>query len=159
MPNGKPIERHEIKYGHPNKSLDSVDYIVVHSTSNIDSTALNHVKWLNSDHKSNATHFYADSSKIVQTLDLDQVSWSVGNGGNGVTNSNHISLEICQSSQMKYQLKAIENARMLIDILQEMYPSAKVVFHHDVTSKNCPEIAFGDNPLFTEKELKKLLDF
>lgn len=160
--NGIPVEFDgNVQYGHPNRPRNDTKYIVIHSTGANDSTARNHQKWLNSDAKANAVHFYVDSSIALQTLDLDLYAYGVGNGNNGITNGNSINIELCQSSVMRYQLKTIENTKLLIKELKKIYgDDIKVVFHKEASSwqKNCPEIIYGDKPLFSEKELRKMLD-
>lgn len=79
--------------------------------------------------------------------------WAVS-GGNGVTNANSVSIEICSSLEKGASVKhpnhegwyftdaALDNAARLAKIVMKRYgiPIERVVRHYDVTGKICPGV-------------------
>lgn len=165
LDNGIPIiYEGNVKYGYdPSQRMETPQYLVIHDTGSnaIGSSAKNHINWLNNDSENaNATTFYVDSKSVYQALDFDKVGWAVGDGNNGIKNNNSYSIEMCRGTNRDIQLKTIENTRLLIKEIKHLYPNLKVVYHKDASSwgKNCPDLIFGKNPMFTKEELNKLLD-
>ncbi len=135
----------------------NVKYLVIHYTAGTTS-AVGSAKSMKSfwEKKRNASaDFGVDDGTMVQfNPDINNYyCWAVG-GGNGITNANSISIEICSSlkkgtSSSKpnhegwyYTDAALNNAVRLAKILMKKFniPINRVVRHYDVTGKLCPGI-------------------
>lgn len=134
-----------VKYGHNKEHLiDSVSYIVVHSTDNPNANSVSHIKWLNKDRKANAVHYYVDADGVTKALDESIQAWGVGDAKQDQTtilNSNSIQIEICEYTDPILQEQAITNAVVFIqNSLLVRYPKARIVKHQDASGKYCPRI-------------------
>ena len=142
-----------VKHGHDNKPLnaENVKYIILHATANMNVDAKSHIIWLNNDNANGqcATHFYVDPSGIYQALPLNIISWNCKGH-----NSESVSVEICTYSDNTKQMQAIQNAKVVVDILKKQFPNAQIVTHHQVSSygKKCPIFIYDENKIMTEKE-------
>lgn len=142
-----------VKYGHNNTPLkqEAVKYIIVHGTSNMNVDAESHIKWLNNDNASdqNACHFYVDDIGIHQALNTNLVSWNAK-----TFNDKSVSIEICTYNSPVKQMQAIQNAKIIVDILKRKFPNAEVVTHKQVSdwNKPCPSFIYDKNPIMNEKE-------
>lgn len=134
-----------VKYGHNKERLiNSVSYIVVHSTSNPNADSKAHIKWLNKDKKANAVHYYIDANGVTKALDESIQAWGVGDANYNQTtirNDNSIQIEICEYTDPILQEQAITNAVVFIqNSLLARYPKARIVKHQDASGKYCPRI-------------------
>ena len=145
-----------VKYGHNNTPLkqEDVKYIILHGTGNVNVSAENHIKWLNDDTATgqNATHFYVDPTGIYQALNTNIVSWNAKE-----YNDKSVSIEICTYDNPTKQLQAIQNTKIIVDILKRKFPNAKVVTHKQVSDwgKPCPSFIYDSNAVMTEEEFLK----
>ena len=145
-----------VKYGHNNTPLkqEDVKYIILHGTGNVNVSAENHIKWLNDDTTTgqNSCHFYVDPTGIYQALNTNIVSWNAKE-----YNNKSVSIEICTYDNPTKQLQAIQNSKIIVDILKRKFPNAKVVTHNQVSSygKKCPSFIYDSNAVITEEEFLK----
>lgn len=145
-----------IKYGHNNTPLkqEDVKYIILHGTGNVNVDAKSHIDWLNNDTATgqNATHFYVDPTGIYQALNTNIVSWNAKE-----YNDKSVSIEICTYDNATKQLQAIQNAKIIVDILKRKFPNAEVVTHKQVSDwgKACPSFIYDNNAVMTEEEFLK----
>ena len=145
-----------VKYGHNNTPLkqEDVKYIILHGTGNVNVSAENHIKWLNDDTTTgqNSCHFYVDPTGIYQALNTNIVSWNAKE-----YNNKSVSIEICTYDNPTKQLQAIQNSKIIVDILKRKFQNAKVVTHNQVSSygKKCPSFIYDSNAVITEEEFLK----
>ena len=145
-----------VKYGHGNSILkqDAVKYIILHGTSNDGVSALQHINWLNNDNASgqNSCHFYVDPTGIYQALNTNIVSWNAKE-----YNNKSVSIEICTYDNPTKQLQAIQNSKIIVDILKRKYPNAQVVTHKQVSDygKKCPSFVYDDDAIMSEEAFLK----
>lgn len=154
------------KYAHKNnygakRSTSNIKYIVIHFTANDgDSDESNSNYFANKIVKASA-HYFVDDDSVTQSVPDNYVAWSVGGSkysncnitGGGkyytkCTNSNSISIELCDSKKdgkIYPTNKTIENAIELTKKLMKKYniPVKNVIRHADVTGKPCPGYWFG----------------
>lgn len=144
--NFKYADCSNVKYGHNDKKLKHIEYIVIHSTSNTNVSAINHIKWLNSNERANATHYYVDDKEVIKALSLGSQAQGVLNNKNNILNNNSIHIEICEFSDPIKQELAIRNAIEYIknNLLPNLNENVKIVRHKDATNKNCPRIISDD---------------
>lgn len=114
--------------------------ITNHNTGNPAPTAdaKAHATWLQrmeaEDQLWIGAHFFVDSTCIVQTLPLNEVSWHAGDG-DGPGNRQTISIEICETEPYA---KAETHAITLNAALLHAYPGTKLYKHQDWSGKYCP---------------------
>lgn len=114
--------------------------ITIHNTGNRLS-AEEMYNYLRFNGKLNLCHFLVDESKIIQTTDLNEMSYHTGKGYD-MGNRHTISIEICRStSPLNLYLKAQSKAIRLIKSLMKQYHLTRydIYFHNDFDKKtNCP---------------------
>ena len=144
------IQAKSCSYG-GTRSLLGVRYIVIHYTGNNNDTAkanCNFFKYTNT--RSAGAHFFCDrSGTVIQSIPMNRIAWSVGgfftqkNGAGSLyktaTNTNSVSIEMCDIAS-KYPSDAqIEACRKLVAYIQKQCPNAKTIIRHwDVNGKSCP---------------------
>ena len=149
------IPAKSISYGGTRK-LKDVKYIVIHYTANKGDTAranCNYFRYTNT--RSAGAHFFVDrSGEVIKSIEMKRIAWSVGGyftqrDGAGkyykiCTNSNSVSIELCDIVD-KYPSKAqVEAVRKLVKRIQKHCPNAKTVIRHwDVNGKQCPATMAG----------------
>ncbi len=136
-----------ISYG-ATRSLNSIKYIVLHYTGVNGDTAKNEVKFFATGNtRSAGAHFFVgQDGDIQQSIPLNRVAWSVGDWRNGkgsyygkCTNSNSVSIEMCDQLYKDASAAQITAVRELIAYIQSQCPNAKTIIRHfDVTTKHCP---------------------
>ena len=149
-----------VKYGYDSNTMlkqEDVKYIILHGTGNVNVDAKSHIKWLNDDSVTgqNATHFYVDPSGIYQALDTNIVSWNAKE-----YNNKSVSIEVCTYDNPTKQMQAIQNAKVVVDILKRQFPDAKIVTHKQLSDwgKPCPSFVYCDNAIMNEKEFLKYFE-
>ena len=148
------IENELIKNNHPNKDLDSLDYIVIHSTACKDVTALDFYDRCNSgSERGTSANFFIDNENVVRLLDVTQASYHTGvDNKSGIDNYNSIGIEICEFTDSDKQEKAINNAVEFVSYIKELFPNVKIVTHRDAKDNRtlCPNVLSDDefNELF-----------
>lgn len=124
------------------ENRNSTEYIVLHSTSNGVSGALEHTSYCGFNSKGTSWHFTVDDSTVVQHLNVEDKGAHCHNPNGkqliACDNYNSIGIEMCQNSE---NIKAIlERTAFVVFMLKKKYPNIKVVFHSDVTGKDCPRL-------------------
>lgn len=145
------IVKKQIQYNFTNSRGRNIKYIVIHDTGNSSNgaNAEAHYRYFNGGNRNASADFFVDDTNILQINDYkNQYSWAVGdgNGRNGITNANSVSIEICINSDGNYD-KAVENAIELVKyLMSELNLSVdRVVRHHDASGKICPASMISNN--------------
>ena len=161
----------KISYG-GTRSLSDVRYVVIHNTGNSGDTAAGNASYFSrygdGNNRNAGAHFFVDQSGVIyQTIKLDRIAWAVGDPAhtnsrgagalhNKCTNTNSVSIELCDIVKKDPSKKMIASVRALIKHIREKCPNAKTVCrHYDCSGKNCPERMTNETP--TKK--KRWLDF
>ena len=122
------------------------EYLTIHSTGNLNSTAQNERDNLNRTSNTSSTgfHIVVDDTQAIECIPLDMVAFHAGDGANGTGNTKSIGLEICESGDRN---KTIENAvEVAAKILHERnWGIDKLKRHYDWSGKNCPRILNYNN--------------
>lgn len=154
------------------KKSRSIEYLAIHYTAGASSEKGNALSTRNYFQKSNtnaSADFIVDDETIIQTNSniYNYYCWAVGdgNGKNGITNSNSISVELCSTlksgASSKYPNHAgwsfteavLDNGARLARYLMKKYdiPYDNVVRHYDASGKACPGIiGWNNSALYTE---------
>ena len=124
-----------------------ITYLVVHYTGNPNDTARNNCKYFQSANRKASAHFFVDEREIVQSVAVDDTAWAVGdgNGKYGITNSNSLSIEMCNF--LAWNDAVVNRTIPLIRELRAKYniPIERVVRHYDASRKLCPKPLVSDN--------------
>lgn len=129
-----------------NKSM-APEYITIHSTGNLSSTAQNERDNLNRAGNTITTgfHIVVDDKQAIECIPLDMVAYHAGDGTNGPGNTKTIGVEICESGNRE---KTIQNAVELVaKMLKERnWGIDKLRRHYDWTKgSGCPRILAYSN--------------
>ena len=140
----------------PARNAQAIKYIVIHYTGNDGDTAMNNAKYYASTVVKSSAHYFVDNKEIVQSVPDLRVAWAVGGkkypscpqtGGGTLygkcTNTNSISIEICDAVRDGVYKPAPETVAAVLDLTRELMknynvPAANVIRHFDVTGKLCP---------------------
>lgn len=132
-------------------TLKSVQYIVVHWTSNEGDTAKNNADYFAREVVKASAHYFVDENEVWNSVPPDRQAWHVGAKSYvhpECRNANSIGVEMCLTGK-GYVLRrgTIERAVTLVRELMARYsvPLDHVLMHHKVTGKYCPG-PFVDNP-------------
>lgn len=133
----------------PNNRRPSIvmepEYLTIHSTANLKSTAQNERDWLtnSSNTRTASWHLVVDEKEVIEAIPQNEVAWHAGDGKNGTGNKKSISIEICESNDRE---KTIINATKLsAQILHERnWGVDRLKRHYDWSGKHCPRI-LADN--------------
>lgn len=138
------------------RSASAIRYIVIHYTGNDGDTADNNAKYYAGSIVKTSAHYFVDAKEIVQSVPDLRVAWAVGGskyasckqtGGGKLygkcTNTNSISIEICDATRDGVYKPAPETVTAVLDLTRELMkkynvPAANVIRHFDVTGKLCP---------------------
>lgn len=139
------------------RGATAIRYLVYHYTANDGDRDTNNAVYYSRPVTPPASaHYFVDDDSITQSVDDLIVAWSVGGNkwndcartGGGklygfVTNSNSISIEMCDTNRDGTVLSTeatVNNAIELGKMLMQKYdiPIENVVRHFDVTGKYCP---------------------
>ena len=146
-----------------------IKYLIIHYTAGV-SSAPGKAKMMKSSWEKSrkaSADFGVDDRDMVQFNPdpKNYYCWAVG-GGNGITNSNSISIEICSNLKKGttasvpnhegwyFTEESLQNAVKLAKMLMAKYgiPIERVVRHYDVTKKSCPGIVgWNDGQLYDFK--------
>lgn len=154
----KLIQARSVSYG-GTRSLSSVKYIVIHYTGNKGDTATGNVNYFaHTNTRPAGAHIFIDRSGLaLQSIPLNRIAWSVGGRfasqpGGGTyygkcTNSNSVSIELCDIATQYPSDKQIAATRDAIKWIRSQCPNAKTIIRHwDVNNKSCPaRMAGKDN--------------
>ena len=122
--------------------------IVIHNTAS-DASALNEIKYMQSNDNYTSFHYAVDDKMAVQGVELWRNAWHAGDGGNRDKNSKYYSLgnlegiaiEICYSKSGGTRFEKAEKnaaelaAQLLIDF---NWGLDKITKHQDYSGKYCP---------------------
>lgn len=139
-----------ISYG-AERSYSDIKYIVIHYTGNSKDTAENNAKYFatTNTRKAGAHAFVDGSGTVYKSVPINRVAWAVGgfytksNGAgsmyNKITNSNSLSIEMCNSAG-SVPTKVFNDAVELTKYYMDKYnvPASRVYRHWDVNGKSCP---------------------
>lgn len=138
------------------RSASAIKYIVIHYTGNDGDTAAANAKYYANTVVKTSAHYFVDAKEIVQSVPDLRVAWAVGGnkyasckqtGGGKLygkcTNTNSISIEICDAVRDGVHKPAPETVTAVLDLTRELMkkynvPAANVIRHFDVTGKLCP---------------------
>lgn len=130
------------------RALSAIRFIVLHYTGVNGDSAKNEVKFFSSGNtRSAGAHFFVgQDGDIQQSIPLKYIAWSVGDWRNGkgsyygkCTNSNSVSIEMCDQLNKDASADQISAVRELIAYIQSQCPNAKTILrHYDITTKSCP---------------------
>lgn len=137
------------------------EYITIHSTGNLKSTAQNERDWLvnPSNNRTASWHICVDEKQAVEAIPLNEIAWHAGNRQG---NTKSIGIEICESGD---RAKTIQNTVELAAqmLFERNWGIERLRRHFDWSGKNCPRIMSANNwqawtgfKLSVERELKKL---
>ena len=135
-----PIPSDKVQYKCP--YLMNPTRIVIHNTAN-DASALNEIKYMQSNTNQVSFHYAVDDKMAVQGIDLWRNAWHAGDGPSGVGNRQGIAIEICYSKSggprfIKAEQNAAELAAQLL--LDFGWGIDKITKHQDYPTipKYCP---------------------
>lgn len=150
----KKIYAKQQSYSKVKRNHKDVQYIVIHYTGVRGDTAENEAMYFaGGNTRSAGAHFFVgQDGDIVKSVNLCNTAWSVGGtkypnckqtGGGGFygicTNSNSVSIELCDNLDKDPSDKQIKAVKKVIKYIRKYCPNAKtVVRHFDVTGKACP---------------------
>ena len=121
----------------------SPQYLTIHSTANLKSTAQNERDWLNSNSNTTTTGFHiaVDDKEAIECMSLNV---KAHHAGDSVGNNTSIGLEICESGDRQ---KTLDNAvKVTVKILKQFgWGVDKLKRHYDWSKKNCPRILNYNN--------------
>ncbi len=122
------------------------EYLTIHSTGNLKSTAQNERDNLNRAGNISSTGFHiaVDEEQAIECIPLDMIAYHAGDGTNGPGNTKTIGIEICESGNRE---KTIQNAVELIArmLRERNWGIEKLRRHFDWSGKNCPRILNYNN--------------
>lgn len=120
------------------------EYITIHSTGNLESTARNERGWLVNPKNSRQAswHICVDENGAIEAIPLSEVAWHAGDGA-GPGNMKSISIEICESGD---RAKTLENAAALTARLlrEKGWGVERLKRHYDWSGKICPRIFYDE---------------
>lgn len=128
-------------------------YITIHSTANLTSTAKNERDWLvNKNNTVTASwHIAVDENQAVEAIPLNEVAYHAGTKAG---NNSSIGIEICESGDRQ---KTLQNAAQLVaKLLKERgWGVDKLRRHYDWSGKICPRIFYNNGKWTGWDEFKK----
>lgn len=121
------------------------EFIVIHTTGNPTSTAVNERAWLTnpSNTRTASYHIVVDEKEAIEVLPLNENAWHSGDGS-GTKSGNRvgIGIEICERNYEKSLENAIE---LVVKMLEERNWSIdRLKRHYDMSGKQCPRMMNSD---------------
>lgn len=156
----KYVKASPICYSSVKRKRSNVKYIVIHNTGNKNDKAISNAKFYQHPPREAGAHFFIDrEGNIVKSIGMDRTAWSVGGslwndckktgGGklhNIVTNSNSVSIELCDIVDKYPSQTQIKAVKKCIRYIRRYCRDAKtVVTHFSVTGKHCPIIMMNSS--------------
>lgn len=141
------------------RNIQNIKYIVIHYTGNDGDSDESNSKYFKNNIVKASAHYFVDDDSITHSVPDNYVAFSVGgkkyNNSGGrlygtVTNSNSISIELCDSVKngvIYPSQKTINNALELTKNLMKKLnvPAHRVIRHWDVNGKSCPAYWIDDS--------------
>ena len=138
-----------ISYRNSMRSLSSIIGVVIHNTGNVGDTAKNNVHFFSNsgtNKRSAGAHlFVSRDGDIQQSIPFEYPAYAVGDkNGRGtyfgtLTNSNTISIELCDIASKDVSEAQIAAVKSIIAYLKTICPNIRyIVRHYDITTKSCP---------------------
>lgn len=126
-------------------------YIVIHYTGSTGS-ALNNTKYFKSTYRGASANYFVDPNDIYCCVKPSNMAWHCGDKAyvgtkhpyyGKCTNGNSIGIEMCCEKvlgKLHINSKTITNTAKLVKWLMQEYdiPASRVIRHHDVSGKSCP---------------------
>lgn len=151
------IAAKSISYG-GERAYSAVKYIVIHYTGNNNDTAKNNCDFFhNGNTRSAGAHFFvSQNGDVYQSIQMKKVAYAVGgfvtqkNGAGSLykvcTNSNSVSIELCDNASRDPSAAQTEAVRQLVAYIRSVCPNAGTIIRHwDVSGKSCPARMTGSN--------------
>ena len=148
------------------RDRNNVKFIVIHYTGNNNDLALSNANYFaKTNTRTAGAHFFVDrKGNVVKSVAMNLIAWSVGglytlkNGAGSYykkcTNSNSVSIELCDVATKAPSAEQIKAVKKLIKHIRKNCPNAKTIIRHwDVNGKSCPARMVGKN----NAEWKKFL--
>lgn len=118
-------------------------YLTIHSTGNLNSTAKNERGWLEnpSNDRTASWHIVVDQNEAIEAIPLNEVAFHAGTASG---NSTSIGMEICESGNRE---KTLANAaEVAAEILKKKgWGIDRLRRHYDWSGKVCPRILSANN--------------
>jgi N-acetylmuramoyl-L-alanine amidase CwlA len=139
------------------RALSDIKYIVIHYTGNDGDSDEGNGKYFANNIVKASAHYFVDDDSVTQSVPDDYTAWSVGGkkyadcnstGGGSCwskcTNSNSISVELCDTVKNGVSDFSEETVKNSIELVRELMArygidTAHVIRHFDVTGKICPK--------------------
>lgn len=150
----KKIQASKYCYSSTKRDKKKVRYIVIHYTGVKGDTAENEGRvFARNTSRYAGAHFFIDrKGSVVKSIDLNRTAWSVGGkkwsdcaktGGGKfyreVTNSNSVSIELCDIVDKDPSVAQIEATKNTIKYIKKHCPNVWLICRHfDVNGKHCP---------------------
>lgn len=162
------IKASKMSYGYKRKR-SSVRYIVIHYTGVKGDTAENEANYFaRNNTRAAGAHFFVDQKgTIIKSVAMNRVAWSVGglySRANGAgkyyqkcTNSNSVSIEMCDNMTRDPSQKQIKAVKRTIKYIRKYCKNADIIIRHwDVNGKVCPARMSGSDNKKWEKFKKQI---
>lgn len=167
MPKYPYIKAKHNSYG-AKRNRANVKYIVIHYTGNNGDTAMANANYFaHTNTRTAGAHFFVDrKGNVVKSVAMNLVAWSVGGlytlrNGAGTyyrkcTNSNSVSIELCDVASKYPSKEQTEATKKLVKHIRKYCPNAKTIITHWMTNgKECPSIFAGKENQKKWEEFKK----
>ncbi|MFV0399413.1 MAG: N-acetylmuramoyl-L-alanine amidase family protein [Oscillospiraceae bacterium] len=126
----------------------AIQYIVLHYTANDGDTARGNCQYFSGPNRLASAHYFVDEHGVWLSVPEQDTAWHCGaNRYKHPTcrNDNAIGIEMCSRKDTRgnYYIKpeTVANAVRLTRTLMDKHgiPASRVLRHHDVTGKRCPQ--------------------
>lgn len=156
----KTIIKRISQFNYSSRYGSKIEYLILHDTGNFKDTAKNNADYFFGGNRSASAHYFVDETSIYQVVEEENSAWHVGDGKgmNGITNSNSIGIEMCNSGG--YVAKAtIDITIELVRGLMKKYniDTNHVKRHYDASKKICPR-SMSDNAWALWNDFKQQLE-
>lgn len=126
-----------------------IEYIVIHDTANTDegADAKVHFNYFNNNSRGASAHYVVDDHSVIQCVDDKDIAFHCGDSKRGqydrtisCSNNNSIGIEMCVNKGSSFKT-TVQKTLYLTKQLMMRYniPLNRVIRHHDVTGKICPQ--------------------
>ena len=125
----------------------TVEYIVIHYTSNEGDTAKNNVDYFATGNPYEAgAHFFVDQKGLIgRSIPMENVAWAVATNKGRINNYNSVSIELCDTASKDPSDEMVKSVVELIKYICKYCPKVKgIARHYDVTGKLCPKRMVDD---------------